>query len=240
MNVFKNHFDAIVKAFTLLKEKRFSVFFIPGLIIALFFYVYINLIGAIQGLVGYLSYTPWIGNYMEIGVDSVFTWINGISIYIYQFIIITLLSPFHTVLSQRVETEINSEKFSSTLSQFINDILRTIGVIVLGGIIYLSLYLIWSMFAWSFGLSFLSPFVSLILVAFFTGFNSYDYALERHKVSVKESWKYAFKHPLSMIITGLIFTLLLYIPIIGVVIAPVLLTMVGTINYLTIAQTKGV
>jgi uncharacterized protein involved in cysteine biosynthesis len=72
----------------------------------------------------------------------------------------------------------------------------------------------------------------MILLAFFTGFNSYDYSLERYDVSVGKSWKYAFSHPLHMIFTGLIFTAFLMIPFVGVVIAPVLLTMVGTICYL--------
>lgn len=42
-----------------------------------------------------------------------------------------------------------------------------------------------------------------------------------------------------MILTGGVFTLLLFIPYLGVVIAPVLLTMVGTINFLRMKERKN-
>ena len=143
------------------------------------------------------------------------------------------------MLSQRVETRETGKEFPSNWSKFFNDLLRTMGVVVLGGMIYFFVYLIWTIFAWLLGISFLSPFVSLILISFFTGFNSYDYSLERHDVSVAQSWIYAFSRPLQMMLTGGIFTLLLYIPLLGVVVAPVLLTMVGTINYLKLEERKN-
>ncbi|PWH86138.1 EI24 domain-containing protein [Brumimicrobium oceani] len=234
MRAINDHFYSLKRSISLLLKGHFLVFFIPGLVIALFFFLYLLTIDTVEGFFGLLNHTPWIGNYMGTAVDSVFSWVNSISIYFYQFTIITLLSPFHTVLSQRVETNENNKLYSSGPLQFIKDILRTIGVAVVGGLIYSSLFLLWTVIAWTFELSFLSPIISAILIAFFTGFNSYDYALERHNVTVKESWKFAFRNPTQMILTGLIFTGLLYIPIIGVVVAPVLLTMVGTINYIRI------
>ena len=238
MKVLNDHLAAIKHALTLLLKGNFLAFFIPGLVIALFFLIYSTVIDTIEGIVGLTSHIPWIGNYMETAVDSVFSWVNSFSIYIYQFTIITLLSPFHTLLSERVETNENGNQFPSNFSKFIMDIIRTIGVAILGGIIYLSIFLLWTLFAWIFGLNFLSPFVSAILIAFFTGFNSYDYSLERHNVTIKDSWRFAFKNPLQMMLTGLIFTLLLSIPLIGVVIAPVLLTMVGTLNYLKMKENE--
>lgn len=238
MKILNAHFYALKRALNLLLKGHFLVFFIPGLIIALLFFIYFLLINAVEGIVGLISYTPWIGAYMGTASDSVFSWIHGISIFFYQFTIITLLSPFHTMLSQRVETHENGKTFSSNPSKFFNDIIRTIGVVIVGGLLYLFVYLLWTFIGWFLGLTFLSPYLSLIFIAFFTGFNSYDYSLERHNVKVLDSWKYAFNHPLQMILTGLLFTFLLYIPILGVVIAPVLLTMVGTINYLEIEKEK--
>jgi CysZ protein len=232
MRSFKDHLSALKHALKLLLEGRFLIFFIPGLFIASVFFIYLIAIGAFGSLIGLVSYTPWVGDHIETAVDSVFSWVNSISIFIYQFTIITLLSPFHTVLSQRIETHETGKVFKSNGAKFINDILRTIGVVIVGGFIYFTLFLLWTFLAWIFGLSFLSPIVSAILIAFFTGFNSYDYSLERHNIKIIDSWKFAFKNPIQLILTGLIFTLLLSIPVIGVVIAPVLLTMVGTINYL--------
>lgn len=236
MEAFKDHLYALKRAITLLLQGHFLVFFVPGLVIALLFFIYVLAVDTVGSFIGLVSYTPWIGSYIGTAVDSIFGWVNSISIFIYQFTIITLLSPFHTVLSQRVETHETGRSFASNTAKFINDILRTIGVVILGGAIYFSLFILWTFFSWIFGLAFLSPYVSAIFIAFFTGFNSYDYSLERHDVKIKDSWKFAFNNPPQMILTGLIFTMLLYIPILGVVIAPVLLTMVGTINYLKMKE----
>lgn len=232
MKAINNHIYAIKRALELLTKKRFLSFFIPGIIIVIPFYLFTFLVETIADFFGLVTYTPWIGNYLGTAFDTVFNWVNSLSIYMYQFTIITILSPFHTLLSQRVETHETGVLFESNWSKFFNDLIRTLGVIIFGGLLYLGLMLAWYFVAWIFGLAFLSPYVSLILVAFFTGFNSYDYALERHNIKVKESWKFAFNNPLHMLLTGLIFTALLFIPFIGVIIAPVLLTMVGTINYL--------
>jgi len=236
MNAFKDHYYALKRAFTLLFQGKFLIYFIPGLVIAIIFYFYTWGLNSFGGIFGFFSKVPWIGSCIVTGINTVFGWVNSISVFIFQFTIITLLSPFHTMLSEQVESHETGKEFSSNWSKFFNDILRTIGVVFLGGIIYFFIYLLWTIFAWIFGLSFLSPFISVALIGFFTGFNSYDYSLERHDVSVWKSWIYAFSHPLQMILTGGIFTLLLYIPYLGVVIAPVLLTLVGTINYLKIKE----
>jgi CysZ protein len=238
MIALKDHYYALKHALSLILKGYFLIYFIPGLVIGILFYLYTSGLSTLNNTLGFFTNTPWIGNTIGTAIDTVFNWVNSISIFVYQFTIITLLSPFHTMLSQRIETLETGKVFDSNWSKFFNDILRTIGVVFLGGMIYFFIYLIWSLFAWLLGISFLSPFVSALLIGFFTGFNSYDYSLERHDVSVAKSWVYAFQHPLQMTLTGGIFTLLLYIPIIGVVIAPVLLTMVGTINYLRMEARK--
>lgn len=238
MIALKDHYYSIKRALILIFQGHFLLYFIPGLVIAIFFFIYTEGLTSLNNIFGFLSKTPWVGSYIGSGVDTVFTWINSLSLFIYQFTLITLLSPFHTLLSQRVETLETGKKFTSNWSSFFNDILRTMGVVFVGGMIYFSIYLIWALVAWLLGLSFLSPFVSAVLISFFTGFNSYDYSLERHNVSIAQSWVYAFRNPLQMVLTGGIFSLLLLIPLLGVVIAPVLLTMVGTINYLRMKERK--
>lgn len=166
MITLKYHLYALKRSLILLRKKQFFVFFIPGVVIALIFFTYLLTVGAIGNVVELVSYTPWIGSYMGTAVDSVFDWVNSISIFVYQFTLITLLSPFLTVLSQRVETHETGKIFQSNRVKFINDILRTIGVAIVGGFIYFSLFLLWTFLAWIFGLSFLSPIVSAILIAF--------------------------------------------------------------------------
>ncbi|MDX1651631.1 MAG: EI24 domain-containing protein [Brumimicrobium sp.] len=238
MNAVKDHLFALKRSFELLIKGHFLLFFLPGVVIAILFIMYTQGLKSASESLNFVSHIPWVGNYMQGAVDTVFGWIEGISIFIYQFTIITLLSPFHTVLSERVDEKETGIKFKSGWEKFFTDLLRTIGIALLGGIIYMFVKLIWWLFSWSLGLSFLDPYISLIVLGFFTGFNSYDYSLERYGASVGKSWVYAFSHPLYMIITGVIFSLLLMIPYVGVVIAPVILTMVGTLCYLRIEQRK--
>ncbi|MGM0477695.1 MAG: EI24 domain-containing protein [Bacteroidota bacterium] len=239
MNALKDHYYSISKAIGLLLRGNYLLYFIPGVVIAIFFYLYTRGLATANSTLGLISYIPWVGTYLQTAVDAVFGWIVDFSIYIYQFTIITLLSPFHTLLSQRVDERETGRKFDDGWQKFFNDIFRTIGVATLGGLMYLFIKFIWWMFAWVLGLTFLTPFISAVLIGFFTGFNSYDYSLERHDVSVWKSWGYAFRHPLQMTLTGGIFTLLLMIPFAGVVIAPVLLTMVGTLNYIRMERRKA-
>ena len=236
MNALKDHYFSIQRSFSLLFKGRFLLYFLPGLLLAFLFLAFSGGLSLINSSLGFLGSTPWIGNYISTAINTTFGWIYGASLFFYQFIILLVYSPFNTLLSQKIEAVETGQEIPFDWIQIFKDILRLIGIVVIWGILYLLIYLVWTILAWILGLSFLSPFVSLILVGFFTGFNSYDYSLERHKINVISSWGYAFRHPLHLILTGLLFTLLLYIPIIGVAIAPVLLTMVGTLNYLRIKK----
>lgn len=234
MNAILDHLYAFKKTFLLLMNGKFLLYFIPGIIIAIFYLWYLQSVSTVDNYLDIVTYIPWIGNYLEEGKNILFSWIEGISIFIYQFIIITVLSPFHTLLSEKIDTHESGNKFNFGWDKIVNDIVRTLGVVILGGLLYIGIKLIWVLLAWIVGISFLNPIVSAILIGFFTGFNSYDYCLERYDISVYKSWKYAWKHPLHMLITGGIFSSLLYIPYIGVVLAPVFLTIMGTLCFLRI------
>ena len=241
MHVITDHIFALKRAFQLIFQGKFLLFFIPGIVIATLYLIYLGLATSVYSFLEIVSYVPWVGSYLESGVDVLYGWVDSFSLFIYQFVIISILSPFHTVLSEKIELHETGRKFKVGWEKIVNDIVRTLGVIILGGLMFLALKLIWMFLAWILGITFLNPVVSAILIGFFTGFNSYDYSLERHDISVFKSWKYGFRYPLHMIVTGGLFTTLLLIPFIGVVIAPVLLTMVGTINFLRIKeQNKGI
>jgi CysZ protein len=229
-----DHFYSLSKALKLLFKLKYLIYFVPGAIIAVLFLILTGGLLTANSALTFFEAIPWVGAYIQIAIDKLFNWLTDISFYIFQFTLITLLSPFHTMLSQRIDEHETGRKFDDGWIKFFNDIIRTIGVAALGGVLYVIVKLTWWIIASLFGLSFLTPFISALAIGFFTGFNSYDFSLERHGVSIRKSWKYAFRHPIQMTLTGGIFTALLYIPFIGIVIAPVLLTMVGTLNYIRI------
>jgi CysZ protein len=239
MHAIKDHIAALQWTLLQIVQGRFILYFLPGIAIALGYIIYLGQVKSLNEMLGVVSYIPWIGGYVEDGKNMLFGWLEGISLFAYQFIIISLLSPFHTSLSEKVDTAITHKAFQGGWEKIANDIVRTLGVVILGGLMYIGLKLIWMLFAWAIGISFLNPIVSALLIGFFTGFNSYDYSLERHDVSVFQSWKYSRKHWLHMLLTGGVFSSLLFIPYIGVVLAPVVLTMVGTFCYLRIDARKS-
>ena len=234
MKFITDHFSAIYRSFVLLTQGKYLVYFLPGIVLAIAYFFYIQSLNSVNEYISVVSYIPHIGESLKAGVDIFFGWIEGLSLFIFQFILITLLSPFHTILSERLDREETGSNFQNSWSKIINDIVRTIGVAILGGLMYLFIKFIWLMLAYICGLGFLTPYMTIIFIAFFTGFNSYDFSLERYDYSVAQSWGYAFSHPFHMISTGLIFTGFLAIPHIGIVLAPVFLTMVGTLSFLKI------
>ena len=240
MKFITDHFYSVYRTFNLLIQGRFLLYFLPGVALAIIFFFFLQSLNTINNNLGIVSYIPYFGDSLETGVNKVFEWAEGISFFVFQFIVITLLSPFHTVLSERIDREETGSNFENSWSKIINDLVRTIGVAILGGLMYLFIKLVWLMVAYIFGIGFLTPYMTIVFVAFFTGFNSYDFSLERYGYSVAKSWTYAFKHPFHMISTGLIFTGFLAIPHIGIVLAPVFLTMVGTLSFLKIRNREVV
>jgi CysZ protein len=112
------------------------------------------------------------------------------------------------------------------------DILRMIAVVSIALTLELILSGVWWLITGITGIHFLDGAVYFIIAAFFYGFSFYDYSLERYKIGITGSMNYAFSNALNMFLTGSIFLLLYNIPLVGVIIAPVLTTMLSTIVYL--------
>lgn len=240
MKFLTDHIHSIYQSFKMIAQGKYLLYFLPGIVLAIGYFYYIQSLNSVNDYIGIVGYIPYIGESLQTGVSVFFGWIEGLSLFIFQFILITLLSPFHTVLSERIDREETGSNFENSWSKIINDIVRTIGVAILGGLMYLFIKLIWLMVAYILGIGFLTPYMTIVFIAFFTGFNSYDFSLERYDYSVAKSWGFAFQHPLHMITTGLIFTGFLTIPHIGIVLAPVFLTMVGTLSFLKIRNREVV
>ena len=86
--------------------------------------------------------------------------------------------------------------------------------------------------SWILNLGFLDTIAYILISGFYFGFSFYDYSLERHKQGVFTSLGFAFKNMGTVTLTGLCFLLLFYFPYIGVIVAPVIATMIATVVYL--------
>jgi CysZ protein len=67
----------------------------------------------------------------------------------------------------------------------------------------------------------ISPIIIFLMQGYFTGFAFMDYTLERYKFTTKESMKFLSKKRIYSILCGTIFNILIFIPVIGIFIAPI-------------------
>ena len=240
MKVLTDHWKAILKSFDLLANGNFLLYFLPGIIGAIVAGFISAIFSWIFGGISLVGYLPWVGDAAESGVNTFYGWVEATGYFIYSFVILTLFSPFNSMLSEKLDNKLTGHTFDGGFARIISDIVRTIGVLIVGMILNMTIIYLWNLISEPFNGDVLSPYITFIITSFFIGFNSYDFSLERYQVSIGESWKFAFKKPLYMILTGLLFTLTLSIPYIGLILAPVILTMIATIIYIDIRPSEKI
>lgn len=239
MNSIKYHIDALTITFKELFKGNYLLFFIPGgvlTIIYLLFTYQTNLIAESFLMEADDSLIGWGKGIINAGVECFFGFWAFMVDQIYIFAVITLLSPFNTVLSERLDTQLTGTKYNSSIARFINDIIRMVFIVMIAVTLKISFLIFYYIVSWIFGLGFIDGIMFFIISAFFYGMAFYDFALERDQAGVFGTLGFAFSKPLSMLLTGAIFLIIYSIPVIGIPIAPVVTVMVSTIVYLYIKK----
>jgi CysZ protein len=240
MKAFIHHFHGIKITLTELFKGKYLAFFIPGIVISLFYWVVIYYTTTIEapdlipdsGISWIDTATGWIdtgASYVVGGFMWLFTFILD---QVYIFIIITALSPFNTALAEKFDGSLTGFKVEFNLVRFINDFIRMVFVVILAIVLEFTFIAIYWVISWILGLDEVDPYIYNMMAAFFFGFSFYDFALERYEVGVFGSLGYAFSKPLSMMLTGGLFMLIYHIPYVGIPLAPVLAVMISTVVYL--------
>lgn len=233
MKIIQYHIDAVILSFKLILKRRYFIYLIPGLIITLLFAFFSSFFGGTETV---SEDAGWMASIFS-KVSSI---LEFIIIQIYIFVILTLLSPFNTFLSEKLDSELTQATYPFNPIKIINDLIRMIFVVLLILLIEFSFLFFWWLFCWIFGIhdTIIYQAVTFVMAAFFFGFSFYDYSLERYSVNVFGSISFAFSHFFMVLLTGIIFKILYYmpyfgeIPYLGITIAPVLTTMISTIVYL--------
>ncbi len=232
MKAIQLHINAIKIVIDQLKKGRFLLYFLPGLVVSFFFLSFYTLLREGENVFSFLESVPLIGGFLSGVIKSTFGVIYYIVIQIYIFFVLTILSPFNTFLSEGVDTELTGQKYPFDVAQIFIDFMRMIGLVCIALILqFLFMGTFW-LFSWIFGLHFLNSLVFMLISAFFIGFSFYDYSLERYKIGIFSSLGFSFKNMWTTVISGMLFLALYSIPYVGIVLAPVLLTMVTTVVYL--------
>ncbi len=153
---------------------------------------------------------------------------NDLIFQVNYLIVLTILSPVYGIVSRKVIESSTGKTNSDSWHQLVTDIIRMLGIsaVMLGIqlIIIYPLYLV----LWVIGLSSITTLIGFIVEAVLLGFAFFDFGLEIQRTNVLDSLQFIKKHFLHCILIGIIFLLIVKIPLFGLIIAPVPLTILAT------------
>ena len=226
------HIDSVKAVITELKTGKYVIYFIPGIAAALLFGSIFSITNKTENLFDFVEHIPLIGGFLSTGVEKTFGLFYFIILQIYVFFVLTLLSPFNTLLSEAVDSNLTGKKYPFNIIEVLSDLARMIFIVLVSLILEFFLMGAYWILSWILGLGFLDTIVYTVVSAFFFGLSFYDYSLERYRQGVFSTFGFAFSNILAVTITGLIFTFIFAIPFIGIPLSPVLATMIATIVYI--------
>jgi CysZ protein len=232
-----NHIEAFKIVFKSIVKNYWYWFFAPGLMIGIFYWITSSGIDSMAYDDPSSAKYSWVASTW----DSIVSGISSLWRSLYKFMILTLLSPLNAFFTEIMDSKLTKRKFEMSFGRILKDVWRAILIFGVALMLELVLWIIFSLIGKITGLGLLSDIITFISGAFFIGLSFYDYALERHRYSFGKSWKYAIIKAPYMIICGLLFELLYLIPIVGIVIAPVILSLSSTVLYLIMDEnTEGI
>ncbi len=156
-----------------------------------------------------------------------------------KYIVLVLLSPLLAYASERAEEVITGRTFPFSARQLVKDAGRGALIAVRNGVLELAITIgIWVL---TFFVPIAAPitFIILFLVsAYFYGFSMFDYVYERRRLRIGEATRAVNSQRGAVIANGALFSLLMKIPLVGLMLAPVMASVGAVLS--TVEREKGV
>jgi len=234
MKTIQLYISGAAHAFETLMKGKFLFYFIPGLVVSIFLWVYYYQMSEYEQMTKETQEWFLIGGAVSWVLDFLGSMLTFLVEQLYMFIVLVCFSPFNCILSEKYDNYITGNKFDGGFVRMLNDLLRAIFIVIISLLLELLVvfgYWLVSLFIPDSIAEYLDPAMGFIIPSFFIGFAFYDYSLERYGEGTFSTVGYAFKRMLAMLIAGSLFTLLFNIPYVGIILAPVILTMLSTYVY---------
>lgn len=157
------------------------------------------------------------------------------------FIVIIIMAPLFSLLSERVEALETKKVYPFTGKKLLQDIWRGIRIALRNGLLQLGLSLLIFLFGFVPIVGVLAPFLLFITSSFFYGFSFMDFAMERRYSTLRESVTFMRRHRVAAFTIGAVFTLSLLLPFCNLFLAAfvaVWAVIAGTITLLRIEKLK--
>jgi len=223
-------FNNYMKAFKFIGQNKLKKFYlIPGIInmiLMISFYFLSRFIGG--ALVEFAS--NLLGGDLNSFIQFILKFIIYLTIFaiyylIYKTLILIVLSPFLSYISERTESIVTEKEFNFSWKENLYFIKRGIVVTLKS---FLREFVITCIILLLFFIPLINtaiPVLLFVVQSYYIGFSFIDYTLERHDFETGTT--IIRNNYIFFLINGGLFTILLFIPLIGIFIAP-LVTVVAT------------
>lgn len=150
---------------------------------------------------------------------------------LFKYLFLILGSPLLAYLSEKTESIMTGKDFPFDLKRFINDIIRGVRI-ALRNMLWQTVYLISIMILCFIPvIGWIGPPVTLFIECYYLGFSMLDYSAERNQLSMQESISFNNRHKGLAIGNGMVFYLMLLIPLAGWILAPSYAVVASTISF---------
>ncbi len=236
MNIFKGFSEGVrsySKALRFISRNKLSWFFIFPLILnILLFWVGYSWIADLSDSLK-LGMNNWISEidygfinneYVKDTFDFLLKLISRVGffflfLYFGGYIIVAIMSPVFSIISEKTEKILTGNDYPFDFFQFLKDIVRGVLLAIRNALLQLLISVLLFFLSFVPLLGFVTPILMFLVSAYFFGFSFMDYAIERQRLSVKDSVKYMRDNKGLVMGNGFIFAVVLLIPFLGVLIS---------------------
>lgn len=162
----------------------------------------------------------------------------SVEYFFFKTILLAILAPFFSYISEKIECYEEGVVYKFTVKENLFFILR--GIKIAGKSFFKEFFFTSIVILLGFipVINIIVPILIYIIQSYFISYNFVDYTLERHKMSAEESSDFIWQNKIVFTIGGGIFTLIYFIPIIGIVVAPLISITAFTTATLKLLKTK--
>ena len=215
----------------LLTKSHLWIYLLPAILIGIVFFAFGSLFpNTIE--TSELSSKNWFLTSYYTLLNWIISFGHTIGGFLYKFIILSLFSPFNSLLSEKVDNLVTGSKFNRGIGLMFRNLFRTIAILSVSTILYLATVVAWWIVSKLLGLHVLDSVAYFFISAYFIGFSFFDYSLERYHKGISSTLQFGFKNKITVLLSGLIFSLIYLIPEVGIIFAPFFVTINSSIVYL--------
>ncbi|NMM49269.1 EI24 domain-containing protein [Marinigracilibium pacificum] len=174
---------------------------------------------------GMFSLTPddsWWGRIVYwVSIISIRIFVIFFFIKFYKYLMLILYAPILVWLSDSFQEYMTGYKKPFSWNVFFSDVWRGISIAFVNLLIEFGLYFILFFITILFPiLSVITPVLSFLISSYFLAFAFIDYRNEYFDVSAKQSRRFVWTNNIFALGIGLVFNLMLFVPVIGIMTAP--------------------